>query len=75
MTYTYRTGDLDRGARAQPPTKGLRLKLRTALRAAGVTGKFRTDEIRGKPTTLVVIGDVSDTSLQDFEGHQVIYRK
>lgn len=55
------------------PTKGLRLRLRTALRAMGVTGKFGTDELRGK--TLRVKGDVSDKPISEFEGHQVVYQQ
>lgn len=77
----YRNGDGDRDNRARTPTKGLRLRLRTALRARGVTGKFRTDEWRrygGLPdpngkTFLIVMGDVSDKSLTVFDGHTVIY--
>ena len=53
------------------PTKGLRLRFRTELRKRDVTGKFGTDEMRGK--VLRVKGDVSDTSLTTFEGHSVIY--
>ncbi len=53
------------------PTQGLRLRFRTELRKRGVTGKFGTDEMRGK--VLRVKGDVSDTSLMTFEGHSVVY--
>lgn len=53
------------------PTKGLRTKLRTELRNRGVTGKFGTDEMRNN--TLRVKGDVSDTSLLEFEGRKIVY--
>jgi len=53
------------------PTKGLRTKLRTELRARGVTGKFGTDEMRDG--RLRVKGNVSDTSLTMFDGHPVYY--
>lgn len=53
------------------PIKGLRLKLRTALRAAGVTGKFGTDVMRNG--SLRVKGNVSDTTMTEFDGRRVIY--
>jgi len=43
MTYEHRTGDLNFDSRARTPVKGLRARLRTALRAAGIVEKFRTD--------------------------------
>jgi hypothetical protein len=35
-----------RESRVRTPVKGLRQRLRIALRAAGVTAKFRTDHVR-----------------------------
>jgi hypothetical protein len=68
---TSRPGDLDIERRARNPTKGLRLRFRTALRMAGVTGKFRTDEHRDG--SLIVLG--RDTHIElpfsEFEGHPV----
>lgn len=76
--YSRRSRDSNFDNRARQPTKGLRLRLRTLLRANGVTGKFRTDELRRFSTTtttsLVVIGNPSNRDLTEFEGHPVLYR-
>ncbi len=53
------------------PTKGLRLRFRTWLRNKGILGKFGTDEMRDG--SLRVKGNVSDTSLTEFEGRSIIY--
>lgn len=67
----YRAGEGSIERRARNPTKGLRLRLRTALRAAGVTGKFRTDERRGG--SLVVLGhnELITLPFTEFEGYPV----
>ncbi|PPD55560.1 MAG: hypothetical protein CTY12_00860 [Methylotenera sp.] len=44
--YTRRSNEPGIENRARTPTKGLRVRLRKALREAGVTAKFRTDERR-----------------------------
>jgi hypothetical protein len=82
MTYSHRSNDQDFSSRVRKPTKGLRVRLRTKMRAdgGGVFGKFRTDELRRSAcvfatnTTLVVIGDVSSQHITKFEDHDVIYR-
>lgn len=56
--------------RARKPIKGLRVKLRTALRAAGVKDKFRTDLLRSG--VLAVISKAKITlPFEEFEGHKV----
>ena len=52
--------------------EGCRQRLRVALRALGVTQKFRTDLL--KDGTLMVISAVAlSTVLDKFEGHVVRY--
>jgi hypothetical protein len=69
---SIRPRDLSTGQRARAPTRGIRNKLRTHLRALGAIGKFRTDEMRDG--TLVVIGECS-ILIDEFEGRIVRYKK
>ena len=57
--------------RARNPTKGLRLRLRTELRRLGVTGKFRTDELRGGSLVVLTEGAFTLIPLTEFEGRKV----
>lgn len=64
--------------RVRTPVKGLRVKLRTALRAAGVVGKFRTDHLRshGQGETLVVLSNpMMVLPFDTFQGIKVIARR
>ncbi len=68
-----RNGDLAIESRVRTPVKGLRTKLRTMLRAVGVTGKFRTDVHRDG--RLFVIGDATcEAGLPNvFDGRVIQY--
>lgn len=62
--------DLGLDNRAHTPTKGIRVRLRTAIKAAGITQKFRTDEKRD--LTLVVISKENlFLPFHSFEGRNV----
>lgn len=61
--------------RMRVPTKGLRLRLRTHLRALGVTGKFRTDELRRGRSLVVLFQDkIVELPIKEFEGRKVVAR-
>lgn len=58
--------------RARKPTRGLRLRFRTMLRAAGVTGKFRTDELRNGALIILAQGnEIIKSPVDTFEGRPV----
>lgn len=62
-------------ARARSPVPGLRQRLRVALRAAGVKGKFSTDLVRNG-SLIVRCEDIWDEPpIQEFEGRVVLYTK
>ena len=74
MTNDTRPGDLARDRRARTPTKGIRAKLRTALRKAGIVNKFRTDEDRRDNSIVVLTYDLTlqiPDELREFEGRKV----
>lgn len=61
--------------RARTPIPGLRQRLRVALRAAGVTGKFSTDLVRNN-SLIVRREDIwNEQPIQEFEGRIVIYAR
>jgi hypothetical protein len=53
------------------PIQGLRNKVRNFLRAGGVSGKFSTQVNRDK--SILIIGDISDTSIKEYEGFELRY--
>lgn len=56
------------------PVKGLRCKLRTALRAAGFAEKFTTVHMRSPDSLLVIVkgeGEVPTLPFNQFEGRPV----
>lgn len=56
--------------RVRTPVSGLRQRLRVALKAAGVTAKFRTDHTR--KNVLLVMSKVAITlPFTAFEGYEV----
>lgn len=68
--------------RVRQPVRGLRQRLRVALRAAGFMAKFRTDHARNGtllvmiraqqgPDGVLVPGPVMPLPLCEFEGHPV----
>lgn len=58
--------------RARKPTRGLRLRFRTMLRQCGVTGKFRTDELRNGSLIILAQGnEVIKPPFDMFEGRPV----
>lgn len=62
-------------ARARSPIPSLRQRLRVALKAAGVKGKFSTDLVRNG-SLVVRREDIWDEQpIQEFEGHVVIYAR
>lgn len=62
-------GSIER--RARKPTKGLRLRFRTKLRELGVTGKFRTDELRDGTLMILGAGQRIEAPITNFEGRNV----
>lgn len=65
--------------RAREPIKGLRQKLRNAIRTAGITGKFSTD-LRRTIEGEVLVVQHNDTLFNEelitvLEGTKVVYRK
>lgn len=63
--------------RIRKPVKGLRQRLRVALRAAGVTAKFRTDHGRkfmgyGKDFLIVIAKVNIRLPFQSFDGRPVV---
>ena len=62
--------EFPRETRARTPIRGLRTKLRIALKQSGINDKFRTDHLRNN--TLVVISK-NDIKLPftEFEGYVV----
>lgn len=64
----------DRSSRVRDPVKGLRQRLRIALKAAGVTAKFRTDHLRDD-SLIVKSTEFLGQPLASFEGHHIRYMK
>ena len=62
-------GSIER--RARKPTKGIRLRFRTMLRQMGVTGKFRTDELRNGTLMILGAGQRIEAPIATFEGRNV----
>jgi hypothetical protein len=66
-----------REERARTPVKGIRLRLRTAVRKLGIREKFRTDVLRGNLTSdhrLAIITDTKfDLPFDSFEGMKIIF--
>lgn len=65
--------------RIRTPVKGLRQRLRVALRTAGVTAKFRTDHGRsfmgyGGPFLIVMTKEYFKIPIDKFEGMPVVLR-
>lgn len=61
--------------RARTPVKGLRQRLRAALKAAGAVGKFSTDLIRNG-SLIVRSEDIwNEHPINEFEGRIVIYAR
>lgn len=56
--------------RVRTPVKGLRTRLRTALRAAGYEGKFRTDHLRNG-TLVVIMKEPVPLPFTTFDDHEV----
>lgn len=56
--------------RARDPVRGLRQRLRVALRAAGVTAKFRTDHLR-TGDLVVMAHEPLTLPFSQFEGRTV----
>jgi len=56
--------------RVRTPVKGLRQRLRVAVRAAGVMEKFRTDHTR-KNLLLIMSKEAISLPFTTFEGHEV----
>jgi hypothetical protein len=59
--------------RIRTPIKGLRQKVRIALREAGVTGKLTTDVLRNGD--IVVASEHDSIELTSYEGRMIIHRK
>lgn len=57
--------------RARKPTKGIRLRFRTMLRQMGVTGKFRTDELRDGTLMILGAGHRIESPVATFEGRNI----
>lgn len=64
----------ERGDRVRTPVKGLRQRLRIALKSAGVTAKFRTDHLRDD-SLIVKSTEFLGQPLASFEGHHIRYTK
>jgi hypothetical protein len=63
--------------RIRKPVKGLRQRLRVALRASGVTAKFRTDHGRrfmgyGKDFLIVITKAYFKLPFESFDGKPVV---
>lgn len=58
--------------RARKPTKGIRVKLRTALKQAGVSVKFRTNELRNG-VFVVISTEKIDPPFTTFADRKVIF--
>ena len=59
-----------RSDRARTPSKGIRVRLRTALRNAGIVDKFRTDEARDG-TLLIIVNNPITLPFVEFEGRTI----
>lgn len=64
----------ERSDRVRSPVKGLRQRLRIALKAAGVTSKFRTDHLRDG-SLIVKSVDAIVLPFKTFEGLSVHFSK
>lgn len=62
--------DLTQSNRAHKSTRGIRVRLRTALITAGITQKFRTDEARNL-TLVVISSEFLQLPFDTFEGRSV----
>jgi hypothetical protein len=71
-TYEQQRGQSSIERRARKPTKGLRCKLRMAIKRSGVTTKFSTDELRDG-TLLVKSKELFHIPFSYFDGRKVIY--
>ena len=61
-----------RSDRSRKPTKGIRVKLRTALKEAGVNVKFRTHELRNHKL-MVTSDDEIIPPFTEFGGREVVF--
>lgn len=68
--YTPRSNEPSIERRARNPKKGLRARLRKALRDAGVMEKFRTDE-RRNGSLVVLSNQVIALPFTEFEKYRV----
>jgi len=69
-TYEHQRGQYSIERRARTPTKGLRCKLRMAIKRSGITAKFSTDELRNG-TLLVKSKELIRIPFSHFEGRKV----
>ena len=68
--YTPRRNDSSIENRARTPVKGLRQKLRVALKGSGVTVKFRTELLRDGSLAVKSVEPITPP-FTSFDGHHL----
>lgn len=58
--------------RIRTPIRGIRQRLRLAVKASGFDGKFSTDLLRDGRLKIVIKSDVRPVLFNEFEGRQVV---